>query len=58
MSTVYFPVSKIHLNDNYMKENSNKDCVVNVKNIEISDELGQNLSGRQIYPSTKSLGES
>ena len=25
MSTVYFPVSKIHLYDNYMKENSNKD---------------------------------
>ena len=41
MSTVYFPVSKIHLNDNYMKENSNKDCVVNVKNIEISDLFNQ-----------------
>ena len=26
-----------------MKENSNKDCVVNVKNVEISDELGKNL---------------
>ena len=42
MSTVYFPVSKIHLTDNSMKENSNKDCVVNVKNVKISDELSQN----------------
>ena len=40
MSTVYFPVSKIHLTDNYMRESSNNDCVVNVKNFEISDELG------------------
>ena len=45
MSAVYFPVSKIHLTDNYMKENSNSDCVANVKNFEISDELDQNLSG-------------
>ena len=58
MSIVYFPVSNIHLTDNYMKENSNKDCVVNVKNAEISDELGENLSGWQIYPSTESPGES
>ena len=58
MSIVYFPVSKIHLADNFMKENSNKDCVMNVKNIEISDELIQNLSGWQIYPGTESLGES
>ena len=58
ISTVYLPVSKIHLTDNYMKENSNKDCVVNVKNAEISDELGENLSGWQIYPSTESPGES
>ena len=27
-----------------MKENSDKGCVVNVKNVEISDALGQNLS--------------
>ena len=40
MSTVYFPLSKIHLTDNYMRESSNNDCVVNVKNLEISDELG------------------
>ena len=58
MSTVYFPVSKIHLTDNYMKENSNNNCVVNVKNFEISDELGQNLSGWKIYPSTESQKES
>ena len=44
MSTIYFPVSKIHLTDNYMKESSNNDCVVNVKNFGISDELGQNIS--------------
>ena len=49
MSTVYFPLSEIHLTDNCMKENSNKDCAVNVKNAEISDELGENLSGWQIY---------
>ena len=58
MSTVYFPVSKIHIANNYMKQNSNKDCVENVKNVEIGDEFGQNLSGRQIYPSTESRGES
>ena len=28
-----------------MKENSNADCVMNVKNAEISNEPGQNLSG-------------
>ena len=44
MSIVFFPVSKILLTNNYMKENSDKDCVVNVKNVEISDALGQNLS--------------
>ena len=58
MSTVYFPVSKIHLTDNYMKESSNNDFVENMKNFEISDELGQNLSGWQIYPSTESPKES
>ena len=58
MSTVYFPVSKIRLTDNYMKENSNNDCVVIVKNFEISDEPGKNLSGQQIYPSTESPKES
>lgn len=30
--------------DSYMKKNLNKDCGVNVKNVEISDALGQNLS--------------
>ena len=44
MSIVFFPMSKILLTNNYMKENSDKDCVVNVKNVEISDALGQNLS--------------
>ena len=35
MSTVYFPVSKYHLTNIYTKENSNKDCVVNVKRVEL-----------------------
>ena len=50
MSTVYFPVSKYNLKKSYMKENSNTDCVVNVKSVEISNELGQCLPGLQIYP--------
>ena len=55
---MYFPVSKIHLTDSYMKGNSNNDCVVDVKNFEISDKLGQNLSGWQIYLRTESPKES
>ena len=58
MSTVYFPLSKIQLTDGYMKESSNNDCVVNLKNFEISDEVGQNLSGWQIHPMTESPKES
>ena len=58
MSTVYFPVTKIHLTDNYLKENSNNDSAVNVKNVEVTDEISQNLSGWQIYPSTESPGKS
>ena len=57
MSTVYFPVSKNHSLDNYLKSNWSNYCVLNVKNIETSDESGQNLSGCQIYRSTESLGE-
>ena len=49
MSTVYFPVSKYHLTNIYTKENSNKDCVVNVKRVEISNELSQSSPGVQIY---------
>ena len=41
MSSVYFPVSKYHFTNIYMKENSNTDCVVNVKSVGISNELGQ-----------------
>ena len=41
-----------------MNENSNNDYGVNVKNFEICDELGQSLSGLQIYPSTESPKES
>ena len=50
MSNVYFPVSKYHLTNIYMKENSNTDCVVNEKSDEISNELGQSLPGLHIYP--------
>ena len=46
MSTVYFLVSKYHLTTIYMKENSNTDCVVNMKNAKKS----QNLSALQVYP--------
>ena len=46
MSTVYFPVSHYHLTNIYMKENSNTDCVLNMK----SAEKSQNSSGLQIYP--------
>ena len=37
MSTVYFPMSKYHLTNFYMKENSNTDSVVNMKSVEISN---------------------
>ena len=40
-----------------MKENSGNDCVLNVKNVEISDESGQILSGCQIYASAESKGK-
>ena len=49
MPTVYFPVLRYHLTNFYIKENSNTDSVVNVKSYEISNELGQNISGSQIY---------
>ena len=50
MSSVYFPVSKYHFTNIYMKENSNTDCVVNVKSVGISNELGQSLPGLHSYP--------
>ena len=40
---VYLPVSKYHLTNKYTKENSNADCVMNVKSVEISNELDQSL---------------
>ena len=46
MSTVYFPASKYHLTNIFMKENSNTDCVVNMK----SAEKSENLSALQVYP--------
>ena len=49
MSTVYFPVSKYHLTNIYMKESSNTDCVVNKKNVKINNELGQSLPAVSIY---------
>ena len=50
MTTVNFPVSKYHLANMLLKENSNTDCVVNVKIVEISNELSQSLAGLQTYP--------
>ena len=38
-----------------MKKNSNTDCAVNVKSVEISNELGQSL---QIYPNFAQNNES
>ena len=43
---------------NVVKENSNTDCVVNVKRAEISNKLGQSLPGLQIYPSFPQNSES
>ena len=37
-----------------MKQNSNTDCTVNVKNVAISDELGQNLSRSTESPGASS----
>ena len=46
MSTVYFPVSKLHLTGIlFVQENSDNDWVVNVKNIGISNEQDQPLLG-------------
>ena len=58
MSTVYFPLSKYHLTNIYTNENPNTACVVNVKNVEISNELGQSLPGLQIYPNFTQNSES
>ena len=33
-----------------MSESSNTDCVVSVKSVEVSNELGRSLPGLQIYP--------
>ena len=57
MSTVYFPASKYHLTNIYMKEISNKNCVVNVKRVEISNELSQSSPGVQIYPNLSQNSE-
>ena len=58
MSTAYFPVSKYHLTNIYIKESANTDCVVNMKSVEISNELGQSLPGVQIYPNFTQNSES
>ena len=58
MPIIYFPVSKYHLTNIYMKEDSNTDCVVNVKSFEISNELGRSLLGLQIYPNFAQNSES
>ena len=58
ISAVYFPVSKYHLTNICMEENSNTDCVVNAKSVEISNELGQSLPELQIYPNFARNSES
>ena len=59
MSNVYFPaVSKYHLTNICMKENSNTDCVVNLKSVQIGNELGQSLPGLQIYSNFTQNSES
>ena len=58
MSTVYFSVSKYHLPNTCVKENSNTDCVMNVKSVEISNKLGPSLPGLQIYPNFAQNSES
>ena len=58
MSTVYFPVSKYHLTNICMKERSDTDCVVNVKSVKVSNELGQSLTRVQIYPNFAQNSES
>ena len=51
-------MSKYHLTNINMKESSNTDCVVNKKSVEISNELGQSLLGKQIYPNFGQNSES
>ena len=48
MSTVYFLVSKYHLTNINMKESLDTNCTVNKKSVEIMNELGQSLLGKQI----------
>ena len=47
-----------NLTNIYMNESSNTDCVVNVKSVEISNELGQSLPGLQIDPNFTQNSES
>ena len=47
-----------NLTNIYMNESSNTDCVVNVKSVEISNELGQSLPGLQIDPNFAQNSES
>ena len=58
MSTIYFHVAEHHLTNNYMKENSDKGCVLNVNSAEINELLGQNLSGLKVYSSFVENSES
>ena len=48
---MYFLMSKLHLTGNCLKENLNSDCVVNMKNVEMSSEQDQDflVLGWQIY---------
>ena len=58
MSTIYFRVVEHHLTNNYIKENSDKVCVLNVNSVEINELLGQNLSELKVYSSFVENSES
>ena len=47
-----------HLTNNYIKENSDKVCVLNVNSVEINELLGQNLSELKVYSSFVENSES
>ena len=52
----YFPVSEIHLTDNYMKESSNNDCIVNVTNCDGLRRCDQNRKVPGSNPARRSAG--
>ena len=49
---------QVMLSDNYTKKNHDNDSGISVKDIELSNKLGQNLSGLQMNPSIDQGNES